>query len=526
MSKSVYDPMKDSFLVKEARELYVNIDLLYRNSSPQEFENLFREGGALHNIISSYKDSLKNNLKDVDIDEITQDYIPGENLKRNLRGTELNDIARNLVDLSDNILNKENPLQSIDKLRTNIGAGEAIKPSFFAKIQTFFVNIFTDNKTKQKANAIENFEIVVNKVLNESEKFALENGKTKEDLQKTMQQEASLPSDLPPPPSYNLNSPPLRDVPPIPGQFSGQTADLPPPPQFGPPTDLPPPLPPEFGGPPTDLPPPLPQGLNTFAADIPAPTDLPPPLPPEFGGLPTDLPPPLPQGSNTFAADIPSPTDLPPPLPPEFGGPPTDLPPPLPPEFRGPPSPPGPMVVKSAVRDPQIKTPAKPILEKGDFLKEIRDRKDFQLKKTGDRQNSLDQDEFKYSEIKKKEGMQAMLGGEYDAPSLVNGRDKSQQMNTLYSAVVGGNTKLTKDLVNITVEINTGKTIEDDWGDVVPVMETKKVYAKEDLEKIYSAAKSLESKEGVSKVQKVNIERGVAEIGKATGIESGTSQNR
>lgn len=182
------------------------------------------------------------------------------------------------------------------------------------------------------------------------------------------------------------------------------------------------------------------------------------------------------------------------------------------------PPPPGPMPIKIESSNPTVgNMPSKPVPEKSNLLDQIKSG-GMVLKSAGSRSNPLDQGQFKYSEIQKKSGMEAMLGGEYDAPSLVNGKDKSQQMNTLYSAVVEGNTKLTKELVDITVEVNTGKTIEDDWGDIVPVTETKKVYTKDDLEKIHSAVKSLDSKEGLSKVQKINMERGLAEVSKAAGI--------
>jgi|GEM_PF-6332193 len=593
-----------------------NLSLLNKNVSRKDF---IKSVETLKGRIYSYNAELVKLQLDISMD-VTGSYKPeydkifGSREALDLENNkikEVNDnftkLLINLDTLSKNISQKENSEASLNEFRVSIGVAPEVKPGFFQRLQTFVVDLFTNgvglfsDEQGKKLNAI------VQNLNNSLTSLIAESDKAKAPLQekiakfseqsleqaKGTQQDASLSNNLPPPPSSlpplpnsNLNGPLSRDVPPIPGQFSGWTEDLPPSPQVNASQEissskidqpLPPPpqsnlssLSPEFGGSSADLPP-SPQGLNTFAEDVPPPTDLPPTLPPEFGGPPTDLPPSLPpedlqisneigkEGKDTDQAlkdvfakhsmDNISPEDdwdlgdsqdregsdktttktnkqdeV------ELIEPTTNtitkgvIPPP--PSGKGPPPPPGPMIVKSATKDPQIKTPSKPVPEKVDLMQEIRDRTNFQLKKAGDKQNSLDQDEFKYTEIQKKKGMQAMLGGEYDASALVNNKSKEQQMNALYSAVVGGNTELAKELVNVTIEVNTGKTLEDDWGDVVPVMETKKVYAQEDLEKIYSAAKSLENKEGVSRVQKVNIERGVAEIGKAAGIESSVSQSR
>lgn len=593
-----------------------NLSLLNKNVSRKDF---IKSVETLKGRIYSYNAELVKLQLDISMD-VTGSYKPeydktfGSREALDLENNkikEVNDnftkLLINLDTLSKNISEKENSEASLNEFRVSIGVAPEVKPGFFQRLQTFVVDLFTNgvglfsDEQGKKLNAI------VQNLNNSLTSLIAESDKAKTPLQekiakfseqsleqaKGTQQDASLSNNLPPPPSSlpplpnsNLNEPPARDVPPIPGQFSGRTKDLPPPPQVNASQEissskidqpLPPPpqsnlssLSPEFGGASADLPPP-PQGLNTFAEDVPPPTDLPPTLPPEFGGPPTDLPPSLPpedlqisneigkEGKDTGQAlkdvfakqsmDNISPEDdwdlgdsqdregsdktttktnkqdeV------ELIEPTTNtitkgvISPP--PSGKGPPPPPGPMIVKSATKDPQIKTPSKPVPEKVDLMQEIRDRTNFQLKKVGDKQNFLDQDEFKYTEIQKKEGMQAMLGGEYDASALVNNKSKEHQMNALYSAVVGGNTELVKELVNVTIEVNTGKTLEDDWGDVVPVMETKKVYAQEDLEKVYSSAKSLENKEGVSRVQKVNIERGVAEIGKAAGIESSVSQSR
>lgn len=163
---------------------------------------------------------------------------------------------------------------------------------------------------------------------------------------------------------------------------------------------------------------------------------------------------------------------------------------------------------------------------KPDLMEQI--KKDFQLKKVVERETSLDQGDFKYTEIKKHTGTRAQFGNEYDAPALVNNKTKEQQMNALYSAVVGGLTKVIKELADITVQVNTGRTEYDDFEEKdVPIMEAREVYSKEDLEKVYEVANNLASdKEKLSHVQKENLKKGIEEVGKSAGLETNKGVGR
>ena len=622
-----------------------NLSSLRRNGSPQELKDLVvflekrlesQQQGA-----KNYQDNLLGaleNYQPADSEILgTREALSAEVDRSRGSNDELSKLLTNLKTLSSDISANKDIGQSLDKFRTSIGASPEVRPNFFARVQTFFADLFTDNKTQQKNTAQENLMSTMSSLLVKTDQAR---APMQEKLAKFMEQaqgqaKGVSQSTIEPNMSPSIENPPDRDLPPPPVPEQGvqsneanlSSKDLPPPPNIGnpPERDLPPPPVPE-------------RDVQSNEVDFNS-EDLPPPPVPERDDLDMDLPPPPLPSRDPLPQEFGGPpTDLPPPLPPEFGGPPTDLPPPLPPEFDGPsaqnidtekslsdtlkrhsvdniapendwdlgadqaatkkqsgkieanadirntllstlakrrgsieddvddlgvednefdsefqetsppakptidvevkkqtgvvpppppplnagskpPPPPGPMTTKSRENPPVLKSEPKQST-KPDLLEQIKGG--VQLKKTEDRETSLDQGEFKYAEIKKQEGLRAQLGGEYDTPALVNNKTKEQQMNALYSAVVGGLTKVVKELADITVEIDTGKTEYDDFEEKdIPIMETKKVFSKEDLEKVYEAANNLaDNKEKLSYAQKENLKKGIEEVGKNAGIQS------
>ena len=139
-----------------------NLSLLRRNGSPQEFEK------SLNDLIGSLETRFRENQNKLlyyqnDLLDIEKAYKPDDDrifgsketvsteISRNLKdSTELNKILTGLKTLSNDVSQKKDVGSSIDQFRANIGASPEVKPNFFARVQTFFANLFTDNKNQQK----------------------------------------------------------------------------------------------------------------------------------------------------------------------------------------------------------------------------------------------------------------------------------------------------------------------------------------------------------------------------------------
>lgn len=146
------------------------------------------------------------------------------------------------------------------------------------------------------------------------------------------------------------------------------------------------------------------------------------------------------------------------------------------------------------------KKPIENKLQPKDLLSEIREKSQKVIKTV-----SLDQGDFRYVLLN---SMSNVLGAEEKqsfTEKLLTGKSKEEQLNVLYSAMVDNKQELIKDLLNTKISVNTGTTVDEDGWDV-DIMEEKKIFSAQDVEKVGDAVViTQDRKNGVETNQQQNI---------------------